>query len=267
MTKSTWRNIYNFGSESVSENSFDINDIASSVSETTNSERISRNNIDKIINISGGNIKEDEEVPLVWELNEQSGGNIDADEFVSTEQLENKLRDIFTGLDENVAAPVTQQGGELTDEEKEDLLNMHTETQELITAGQDMLKELISSESQDIKKEVKDLVNLKLEHQSDNIKMNQETQELITAGNDMIMESIKDLKGSGGCGEETEGAPLPDMEGGNDETIPLLLSKLLEDTGTNNVNEDVVTSDIDETLTLSEATYYSDAGTLSSIIN
>ena len=100
----------------------------------------------------------------------------------------------------------------------------------------------------------------------------------------MIMASIKDLKGSGGCGEETEGAPLPEMEGGNDETIPLLLSKLLEETGTNkitmpemprdssdspinNVNEDVVTSDVDETLTLSEATYYSDAGTLSSIFN
>ena len=209
MTKSTWRNIYNFGSESVSENSFDINDIASSVSETTNSERIARQNIDKLINISGGSIKEDEEVPLVWELNEQSGGNVDADEYVSTEQLENKLRDIFTGLDENVA--VTQQGGDC-------------------------------------------------EH-------------------DEFGNPIPHMKG---CNNESEGAPI--MEGGNDETIPLLLSKLLEETGTNkiampemprdssdsplnNVNEDVVTSDIDETLTLSEATYYSDAATLSSILN
>ena len=215
MTKSTWRNIYNFDSETISETKFDLNDIASSVSETTNSERISRKKIDKLINISGGNIKEDEEVPLVWELDVQSGGNMDAEDIVSTEQLESKLRDIFTGLDENVTAPVTQQGGDCTDE----------------------------------------------------------------YGNPM-----PHVQGNRGCNNESEGAPISTMEGGNDELVPLMLSKLLQQTGLentrlpqmprdssdspiNNVTEDVATSDVDETLTLSEATYYSDAGTLSSILN
>ena len=85
------------------------------------------------------------------------------------------------------------------------------------------------------------------------------------------------MSGSGHCGDDEK-----PMSGGNDETIPLMLSKLLEETGTNkismpelrdssdspiNVKEEAVTSDIDETLTLTEANYYSDANTMSSFQN
>lgn len=257
MTKNTWKNIYNFDS---SDSAFDFNDIASSISETTKSENVIKRNI-----LIGGT--EVENVPLILALNQnQSGGN--QEELVSTEQLENKLREIFTGLDEpqqggniessasefsteNIDTVITENlqnggdcggehdhehsedvivnvplhsliGGELTLEEKDDFLKMHEETQELINAGQDMIKELISSESQEIKNEIKDLINMKLEHQEDIIKMNKETQELINAGNDAVIASINDLKGSGDCGvEEKDHCNEIESESGN---IPLTLN-------------------------------------------
>ena len=253
MTKNTWKNIYNFDS---SDSAFDFNDIASSISETTKSENVIKRNI-----LIGGTEAEYETVPLILSSNlDQSGGN--QEELISTEQLENKLRDIFTGLDEpqqggniensasefsteNIDTVITetlqdggdcggehehpedvivnvplqsQIGGELTIDEKEDIINMHQETQELINAGNDAITSLISSESRKIQKEIQEVVKLQVEHQADNIQMNKETQELITASNDVVLESIPVTKG-GDCGGEHDSD-----EKCHHDTVPLTLN-------------------------------------------
>ncbi len=129
MKKNVWRNIFNFDSDNVSENNinsdtiteknFNINDIVSSISEPTKSENIRRKNIQELMNTSDvSEVEEVEEIPLL--MNYQSGGNIDSNKSINqintnnydnidTEELEHKLREIFSGLDEN--HPVSQQGG------------------------------------------------------------------------------------------------------------------------------------------------------------
>ena len=121
MTKNTWKNIYNFDS---SDSAFDFNDIASSISETTKSENVIKRNI-----LIGGTEAEYETVPLILSSNlDQSGGN--QEELVSTEQLENKLRDIFTGLDE----PNLQEGGNYSEFSPNDIDTVITEN--LQTGGE-----------------------------------------------------------------------------------------------------------------------------------
>lgn len=101
MTKSTWKNIYNFNT---TESNFDINDIISSVSDTTDFERRIKNNLN---NMDGGNIIKTNlnNIPLVYHMeNQQNGGsneNINEDS-ISTEQLENKLRSIFTSAEKEI---------------------------------------------------------------------------------------------------------------------------------------------------------------------
>ena len=121
MTKNTWKNIYNFDS---SDSAFDFNDIASSISETTKSENVIKKNI-----LIGGAEAEYETVPLILSSNlDQSGGN--QEELISTEQLENKLRDIFTGLDE----PNLQEGGNISEFSPNDIDTVITEN--LQTGGE-----------------------------------------------------------------------------------------------------------------------------------
>jgi len=94
MTKSTWRNIYNFDA-STTESNFDINDIVSSVSATSDLEGVIRQNIDMI---EGGNqVSNLQTTPLVFLLENQKGGSNEVD--ISTEQLESKLRSIFTNAE------------------------------------------------------------------------------------------------------------------------------------------------------------------------
>jgi len=89
MTKSTWKNIYNFDTV---ESNLDINDVISSVSETTDFERNVRNNITKL----NAGYKNHKLIPLVFNLEtEQIGGN-NIEDSISIEQLENKLKSIFT---------------------------------------------------------------------------------------------------------------------------------------------------------------------------
>lgn len=189
MTKNTWKNIYNFDS---SDSAFDFNDMASSVSETTKSENVIKTNM-----LIGGT--EVENVPLILALNQdQSGGN--QEELISTEQLENKLREIFTGLDE------PQQGGNIESSASEfSTENIDTVITENLQNGGDCGGEHDHEHSEDV------IVNVPLHsliggeltnEEKDNINMNGETQELINTTNNLVIEAINDLKGSGDCGEE-----------------------------------------------------------------
>ena len=100
MTKSTWKNIYNSNITESKNDINDINDMISSVSETTDFER----NVRKKLNyLNGGKNTEISlnEVPLIYLLeNQQNGGsNVNITDDISTEELERKLRDIFTDAD------------------------------------------------------------------------------------------------------------------------------------------------------------------------
>lgn len=119
MTKSTWKNIYNFDTTEsnfdTTESNFDINDIVSSVSATSDFEINVRNNLNNLnnkkfnFNLNGGNI------PLVYQMdNIQNGGSNDDVDSISTEELENKLRSIFTTSTVEVQKPLI--GGNCDDD-------------------------------------------------------------------------------------------------------------------------------------------------------
>ena len=95
MTKPTGKNIYNFDTV---ESNLDINEIISSVSETTDFEKKVRYNVTKL----NGGYKNHKLIPLVFNLEtKQIGGNDNIEDSISTEQLENKLKKIFTKLENN----------------------------------------------------------------------------------------------------------------------------------------------------------------------
>lgn len=147
MTKNTWKNIYNFDS---SDSAFDFNDIASSISETTKSENVIKRNM-----LIGGTEVEYETVPLILSSNlDQSGGN--QEELISTEQLENKLREIFTGLDE----PNLQEGGNISEFSPNDIDTVITEN--LQTGGENHEEEKHCSDCGEGEHEHTEVVNVPL---------------------------------------------------------------------------------------------------------
>ena len=103
--------------------------ITSSVSATSDNTRVIKNNLDTFIKSEGNMIAD---VPLTFHLNSQMGGSNLNEDSISTEQLESKLRSIFTNVEPIEQNNINQNlnGGGCGDEESHKVLSRGCDTDE-----------------------------------------------------------------------------------------------------------------------------------------